>query len=122
MHVVEAAGQAAQGMPIAIANPRHAEVGIGIPRGGWSLDYQIQGTLSPGERYFWIVKDSSGGGGVEFDVTSDLAFPGRAKNGTLSGSAIGPGRLSGRLQMYIERRGFGFRDEGKIVSNTVTLN
>jgi hypothetical protein len=58
---------------------------------------------------------------VEFDVTSDLAFPGRAKNGTLSGSALG-GSLSGQLQMYIERRGFGFRDEGKIVSNTVTLN
>jgi hypothetical protein len=119
--VVEAAGQAAQGMPIAIANARHAEGGIGISRGGWSIDYQIQGSLSPGERYYWIVKDASGGG-VEFDVTSDLAFPGRAKNGTLSGSAIGPGRLSGQLQMYIERRGFGFNSDGKIVSNTVTLN
>jgi hypothetical protein len=119
--VAEAAGQAAQGMPIAIANPRHEGRGIGAPRGGWAVDYEVQGTISPGERYFWIVADGSGDS-VEFDVTSDLAFPGRAKKGTFSGSAIGPGRLGGQLKMHIERRGFGFRGESTIVSNSVTLN
>ncbi len=119
--VVEAAGAAAQGMAIAIANPRHEGRGIGAPRGGWSVDYKVQGGLSPGERYFWIVEDSSGGG-VEFDVTSDLAFPGRSSEGTLSGTSFGPGRLGGQLKMYIERRGFGFDGTKTVVSNTVTLN
>jgi hypothetical protein len=119
--VVEAAGAAAQGMPLAIANPRHAGRGIGSPRGGWSVDYQVQGTLSPGDRYYWIVEDSSGEA-VEFDVTSDFAFPGRSSKGTLSGSPLGPGLRGGQLKMYIERRGFGFRDAGTVVSNTVTLN
>jgi hypothetical protein len=119
--VVEAAGAAAKGMAIAIANPRHEGRGIGAPRGGWSVDYKVQGGLSPGERYFWIVEDGSGGG-VEFDVTSDLAFPGRASEGTLSGTSFGPGRLGGQLKMYIERRGFGFGGTKTVVSNTVTLN
>jgi hypothetical protein len=118
--VVEAAGVAAQGMPIALANPRNEGRGIGSPRGGWSVDYNVQGNLSPGERYFWIVKDASGDG-VEFDVTTDLAIPGRSHEGTLSGSSFRPLRLSGQLKMYIERRGFGIRDEGSVVSNTVTL-
>lgn len=119
--VAEAAGQAAQGMPIAIANPRHEGRGIGSPRGGWAVDYEVQGSVGPGVRYFWIVEGS--GGAVEFDVTSDLAFPGRATKGTFSGSPIGPGPRGGQLKMYIQRRGFGgFREEGTIVSNTVTLN
>jgi hypothetical protein len=120
--VVEAAGPAAQGMHIAIANPRHEGRGIGSPRGGWSIDYKVQGTLAPGDRYFWVVEDSSGNGGVEFDVTTDLAYPGRASEGTISGTSFGPGRLHGPLKMYIERRGLGFNAAKTIVSNTVTLN
>jgi hypothetical protein len=119
--VVEAAGAAAQGMPIAIANPRHEGRAIGSPRGGWSVDYKVQGGLSPSEGYFWIVEDASGRG-IEFDVTSDLALPGRASEGTLSGTSFGPGRLGGQLKMYIERRGFGFEGGKTVVSNTVTLN
>jgi hypothetical protein len=55
-------------------------------------------------------------------VTTDLAIPGRASEGTLSGTSFGPGRLRGQLKMYIERRGFGFDAAKAVVSNTVTLN
>ncbi len=118
--VAEAAGQDAQGKLIAIANPRRESPGLGSPRGGWSVDYEVQGSISPGERFFWMVEDSMGQA-VEFDVTSDLVFPGRAKKGTFSGSPIGLGPR-GQLKMYIERRGFGFRQGSTTVSNTVTLN
>jgi hypothetical protein len=119
--VAEAAGQDAQGKLIAIANPRSEGRGFGSLRGGWSVDYQVQGAISPGERYYWIVEDSSGDA-VEFDVTTDLTFPGRAKKGTFSGTPIGPGPRGGQLKMYIERRGFGFGERSTVVSNTVTLN
>jgi hypothetical protein len=119
--VAEAAGSAAQGLPVAIANPRRESDRFGPPGRGYAVDYEVQGSLQPGQRYYWIVKDSTGEG-VEFDVTSDLTLPGRKKSGTFSGSSFGPARLSGQLQMYIERRSFGRRSDGEIVSNTVTLN
>lgn len=119
--VVEAAGSAAQGKLIAIANPRRQGPGFGAPRGGWAVDYEVQGSISPGERYYWIVEDASGES-VEFDVTTDLIFPGRAKKGTFAGTPIGIVRLGGQLKMYIERRAIGFQQGRTIVSNTVTLN
>ena len=119
--VAEAAGSAAQGKLIAIANPRREGPGFGAPRGGWAVDYEVQGSISPGERFYWIVEDASGES-VEFDVTTDLIFPGRAKKGTFAGTPIGIVRLGGQLKMYIERRGIGFRQGRTTVSNTVTLN
>jgi len=122
--VVEAAGLDAQGKAIALANPRNEARRIGSPRGGWAVDYEVQGNLFPGERYDWVVEDASGDR-VVFNVTTDLAFPGnQSKRGTFSGSPIGISRLGGQLKMYIERKGIGFgpRASGEVVSNTVTLN
>jgi len=122
--VVEAAGLDAQGKAIALANPRTEARRIGSPRGGWAVDYEVQGDLFPGEQYDWVVEDASGDR-VVFNVTTDLTFPGhQTKRGTFSGSPIGISRLSGQLKMYIERKGIGIgpRASGEVVSNSVTLN
>jgi hypothetical protein len=121
--VVEAAGKAAEGMAIALANPRRDSRQIGAPRGGWSVDYQLQGSFFPGERYEWVVEDAAGNR-VVIDVTTDLTFPSRPKSGTFSGTPVGLSRLSGQLKMSIERRRIAGspRDKGEVVSNVVTLD
>jgi hypothetical protein len=122
--VVEAAGFDAQGKAIALANPRTEARRIGSPRGGWAVDYEVQGDLFPGEQYDWVVEDASGDR-VVFNVTTELTFPAhQTKRGTFSGSPIGISRLGGQLKMYIERKGIGIgpRSSGEVVSNTVTLN
>jgi hypothetical protein len=121
--VVEAAGLDAQGKAIALANPRNEARQIGSPRGGWSVDYEVQGTVMPGEHYDWVVEDASGDR-VVFNVSTDLTFPSRAQRGTFSGSPFGISRLGGQLKMFIERKGIGLgpRAKGEVVSNVVTLN
>ena len=116
------AGIAADGMLIALANPRREARRLGAPRGGWSVDYQLQNHFSAGDRYNWVIEDAAGNR-VVIDVTSDLVLPTRPKIGTFSGTPVGASRSSGQLKMYIERKGLagGGSSAGDVVSNTVTL-
>ncbi len=116
------AGIAADGMLIALANPRREARRLGAPRGGWSVDYQLQNHFSAGDRYNWVIEDAEGNR-VLIDVTNDLVLPTRPKIGTFSGTPVGASRTSGQIKMYIERKGpaGGGQSSGEIVSNTVTL-
>ncbi|MCI0358159.1 MAG: hypothetical protein L0211_06735 [Planctomycetaceae bacterium] len=118
-----ATGPVVEGVAIALSNPRRQSRQIGAPRGGWAVDYQLQGSFFPGERYEWVVEDSSGNR-VLIDVTTDVTFPNRPKGGTFAGTPIGLSRLSGQLSMFIERRRIASspREKGEVVSNTVTLD
>lgn len=117
--VVEAAGAAAQGKLIALANARF-ELSR-MKTNALVVDYVLQQSLQPAGRYFLVVQGQ--GTPVQTDVTIQL---GRARVGEKDqmGVSLLPGRdfPAGSLTAHIEsRKSIIRRDDAEIVSNSVSV-
>lgn len=116
--IVEAAGAAAQGKALALANGRLEKA---RSRMAVVVDYVLQKKADMGQRYFLVV--SGGGDNIEADVTMDLSRATVGKKGQF-GLAVMPGRSfpAGDLKVHVETRKSRIRREpGTVASNTVSV-
>ncbi|MEQ9410322.1 MAG: hypothetical protein RIK87_21475 [Fuerstiella sp.] len=117
--VQEAAGAAAQGKLLALANARFEQGRIG--RNALVVDYVLQRPYEAGKRYIMVI--SGDGTPVQTDITLQL---GRATQGETDqlGVSLLPGSEfpAGNLKVHIERRmSMMIRGESEIVSNTAIV-
>ncbi len=116
--IVEAAGAAAQGKALALANGRLEKA---RSRMAVVVDYVLQKKADMGQRYFLVV--SGGGDNIEADVTMELLRATVGKKDQF-GLAVMPGRSfpAGDLKVYVETRKSRIRREpGTVASNTVSV-
>ena len=83
------------------------------------VDYEV--LQAPSGFRFFLVMEPRSGRGVEFDLGFQIRTAQKGKTGTFGGRVIG-GLGAGTHKMYVESRGPGFRSEGTVISNVVTLN
>lgn len=113
--IVELAGSSAVGKPVAIANARIDNSGIG-PGDTYVVDYEVQ-SPPPGLRLALIVESVGGEGSAEFEVGTDLR---REKKGTIRGQVIGADfGFDPPFVFYIASKGPGFNGSSTPVSNKI---
>lgn len=117
--VAEAAGAAAQGKQIALANARFEKGRVG--RNALVVDYEILAPLTPGKRFMLVVQGN--GSPVNVDVSREFRTAAAGDTDKLGVSLLpGSNFPEGALRIHIETRTSMIRRDGaETISNTATL-
>lgn len=123
--IQEAAGAAAQGKTLAIANPELSRGSSAFPT--LSVSYVLQQAVqSPG--FYFLIAEQQGGQRVEIDVSISLRQATVGEEGALRARLVGAGaQIQPPLTLFVEKRRTPIpspirREEPETVSNKVTLN